>query len=80
MATTTALWSEGLQEQTRDAIKEMRVAPDGRMHFKHKTLGYASITLDDILSNRLVLHAKKSDLEYVFSDVTALLLGGWAVD
>jgi len=80
MATATTPWSEGLQEQTRDAIKEMRVAPDGCLHFKHKTLGYASITLDDVLSNRLVLHAKKSDVEFVFSDVTALLLGGWAVD
>jgi hypothetical protein len=80
MATVTTPWSEGLQEQTRDAIKELRVAPDGRMHFKHKALGYAYISLEDMVSNRLVLHAKKGDLEYAFSDVAALLTGGWAVD
>jgi hypothetical protein len=80
MASTTAPWSEGLQKQTRDAIKEMRVAPDGLMHFKHKTLGYAVLKLDDIASNRLVLHSQKGELKYEFADDAELLSGGWAVD
>jgi hypothetical protein len=58
----------------------MRVAPDGLMHFKHKTLGYAFLKLDDIASNRLVLHSKKGQLKYEFADDVALLNGGWAVD
>jgi hypothetical protein len=29
-------WSDSLQEQTREAIDEMRVAPDGLMHLKHR--------------------------------------------
>ena len=48
-------WSQNLQEQTREAVDEMRVTPDGFMHFKHKTLGYATISLDNICANRFLL-------------------------
>lgn len=76
----TTTWSESLQQQTRDAIEQMPVTPDGRIHFKHPTLGYAYATLDDLFNDRLILHAKTGSEEYRFEGVEALLQAGWAVD
>jgi hypothetical protein len=80
MNMTTPPWSQSLQEQTREAVDEMRVAPDGLMHFKHKTLGYATISFDNICANRFLLQPKKDGTEHEFADVDALLAGGWVVD
>lgn len=73
-------WSETLQQQTRDAIEQMPLTPDGRIHFKHPTLGYAYATLDDLMQERLLLHAKTSAESYRFEAVESLLQAGWAVD
>ncbi len=73
-------WSETLQQQTRDAIAQMPVTPDGRIHFKQPTLGYAYATLDDLMQERLLLHAKTSAESYRFEAVEALLQAGWAID
>ena len=73
-------WSETLQQQTRAAIEQMPVTPDGRIHFKHPTLGYAYATLDDLFNDRLILHAKTDTEEYRFEGVEALLQAGWVVD
>ena len=80
MNMTTPPWSQSLQEQTREAVDEMRVAPDGLMHFKHKTLGYATISFDNICVNRFLLQPKKDGTEHEYADVDALLAGGWVVD
>jgi hypothetical protein len=76
----TTPWSQSLQEQTREAVDEMRVAPDGLMHFKHKTLGYATICFDNICASRFLLRPKKDGTEHEFADVDGLLAGGWVVD
>ena len=73
-------WSETLQLQTRDAIAQMPVTPDGCIHFKHPTLGYAYATLDDLMQENLLLHAKRGSEEYLFEGVEALLQAGWALD
>ena len=73
-------WSESLQQQTRDAIEQMPVTPDGRIHFKHPTLGYAYATFDDLFNDCLILRSKTGIGEYRFAEVDALLLAGWAVD
>ncbi len=73
-------WSETLQQQTRDAIKQMPVTPDGCIHFKHSTLGYAYATLDDLIQECLLLHAKTSTESYRFEAVESLLQAGWAID
>ena len=59
-------WSEALIQQTRDAIDELPVTPDGRIHIKHPT--------------RLILHAQTSSEEYCFAAVETLLQAGWAID
>lgn len=80
MTTTPTPWSASLQEQTREAIDEMRVAPDGMLHLKHKTLGYGSITMESLASESLVLHSKKTDTDIRLDDVQTLLDAGWAID
>jgi hypothetical protein len=75
-----APWSDDLQQQTRDAIEEMPITPDGRLHFKHATLGYASVTLDELMNGRLILRSRTPSALYRFEDVEALLQAGWAVD
>ena len=76
----TASWSDSLQQQTRAAIEQIPVTPDGNLHFKHATQGYAYATVDDLCQDRLVLHAKSGGDEHRFDDVEALLRAGWAVD
>ena len=73
-------WSETLQQQTRDAIAQMPVTPDGRIHFKHPTLGYAYATLDDLFNDCLILRSKTWSDEHLFAEVEALLQAGWVVD
>jgi hypothetical protein len=73
-------WSLDLQRQTFDAIEEIRVAPNGRMNFKHKTLGYAYLLLEDILNDRLSLHDKCGNIVSNFEDVSELISVGWVID
>jgi hypothetical protein len=73
-------WSDTLQQQTRDAIEQMPVTADGRIHFKHPTLGYAYATLENLIQERLMLQAQTSTESYRFEAVEALLQAGWVVD
>ena len=76
----TSSWSESLKQQTRQAIAQIPVTPDGQLHFKHPTVGYAYATLDDLMHDRLLLHSKKGSSEYRLAGVDALLHAGWVVD
>ena len=76
----TSSWSENLQQQTRQDIAQLPVTPDGHLHFKHPTQGYAHATLDDLTHDRLLLRSKTAIDEYKFAEVEALLLAGWAID
>lgn len=80
MNTPITPWSQNLQDQTREAVHEMRVAPDGLMHFKHKTQGYATISFDNLCADRFLLQPKKDGTEHAFADVDGLIAGGWVVD
>lgn len=76
----TSTWSESLQQQTRQAIAQLPVTPDGHLHFKHPKLGYAHATLDDLTHDRLLLRSKTGSDEHRFAEVEALLQAGWAID
>ena len=76
----TSTWSESLQQLTREAIEKIPMTLDGRLHFKHPTLGYAYATSDDLAQDRLILHSKTEDREHMFAKVEALLGAGWAID
>ena len=76
----TSSWSENLQQQTRQAIAQLPVTPNGQLHFKHPTLDYAHATLNDLTHDRLLLRSKTGSDEHRFAEVEALLQAGWAVD
>lgn len=76
----TCTWSENLLRQTRQAIEKMPLTPDGRLHFKHPTQGYAYAFIDDLERDCLVLRSKTRSDEYRFAKVEALLHAGWALD
>jgi hypothetical protein len=76
----TSTWSESQQQRTREAIEQIPVTPDGLLHFKHPTMGYAFANLEDLMHDRLILHAQKGSGEHRFEGVDALLQAGWAVD
>jgi hypothetical protein len=74
------VWSAALQQQTRDAIEQLPLTPDGQLHFKHPTLGGACASLNDLLNDQQLLQAKTGGDMYQFVDVDALLQAGWALD
>ena len=76
----TSTWSESLQQRTREAIGQIPVTPDGQLHFKHPTLGYAHATLNDLTHDGLLLRSKTGGDDHRFDAVEALLLAGWAID
>jgi len=73
-------WSEALRQQTRDAIECMQITPDGCLHFKHASLGFATILMDDLCQSRLLLKADTAKSTQLFDDVTGLLQAGWVID
>ncbi len=81
MRNETNTWSEGLQQQTRDAISEMQVSPhDGKLHFKNYDKGFAFMTIQDLLGGKLSLTDKENGQVFEFADVDELLNAGWAMD
>lgn len=72
-------WSDTLREQTREAINDLSIGPDGRLHFKHKVLGYAFAEINDLLGD-LELTCKKTSAKYAFSSCDELIDAGWAID
>jgi len=74
-------WSEGLQQQTRDAISELGVfTPDGRLHFKNRGKGYAFAAVLDLYHGKLSLTDKETGEVVEFGNVDELLAAGWAID
>lgn len=80
MNNETKTWSEGLQQETRDAVSEMRINPDGKLHFKNKHKGHAYMSAQDLMSAKLSLMNTESGEVIDFEDMEELLTAGWAVD
>ena len=80
MNTENNTWSQGLQQETRDAISEMRINPDGKLYFKNKHKGHAYMSAQDLMSGKLSLTNIESGAAIEFADMEELLTAGWAVD
>ena len=80
MKDNTNIWSEGLQQQTRAAISEMRINPDGKLHFKNHSKSGAFITAQDLMRGKLSLTDKENGRVSEFADADDLLAAGWAID
>lgn len=76
----TSSWSKNLQQQTREVMEEAPVTSDGRLHFKHPTLGYAYVKVDELCHSRLLFYSKPGGEKLWFDDVDALLQAGWTID
>ena len=77
---STSSWSEALQQQTRDIMEDAPVTPDGRLHFKHATRGYAYVKVDELCHGRLLFFSKPGGEKFWFDDVDAVLQAGWVID
>ncbi len=73
-------WSEGLIQLTKQAIHDGFVAPDGLLHMKCADGGFGSISLDNLVSNRLLVTMKSGHGEILYESVDDLLQAGWVVD
>ncbi len=73
-------WSAALQRQTRVALEQLPVTQDGRLHFKHATLGFAFATYDDLCKGCFILYGLQNDDQRRFECVDALLEAGWVID
>lgn len=73
-------WSISLQQQTLEAIEELRCDPNGALHFKHKTLGYAKTEVTDLIAGIYKLVNKKTGQQYSFKNQNELLSAGWCID
>ena len=73
-------WSGSLQQQTREAVENLQIGPDGLLHFKHKTLGYAVSSIEEMLGKVITLQAKDVGNKYIFSSADELIKAGWAID
>jgi hypothetical protein len=67
-------WSEGLQ--TRDAISEMRINPDGKLHFKSHGKGGAFIKAQNLMRGKLSLVGTENGEVCEFADTDELLAAG----
>lgn len=80
MNTETNTWSEGLQQETRDAVSEMRINPDGKLYFKNKHKGHAYMSAQDLMAGKISLTNMENREAIDFADMEKLLTAGWAVD
>ena len=74
------MWSESLQQQTREAIEDLFLGPDGNLHFKHHTSGYAHATLAGLMGCGITLILGKTKDALKFESVDSLLQAGWVID
>ena len=77
---TPTPWSTTLQSETRRAIDELSVSTDGKLHFKHKTSGFAYANLLDLLGPFWVIRSKSHSAEWRFGSVDEIINSGWAID
>ena len=80
MNNETNVWSKNLQQQTREAIRDMPINPDGKLHFKNRDKRSAYMTVQDVLCGKLSLADKESGQVSEYADADELLAAGWAID
>ncbi len=74
-------WSLSLQNQTREAVAEVRINPlTGNLHLKNIDGGYGSITATDLLAGRFTVKTETGETVGTFPNVEDLIAQGWAID
>jgi hypothetical protein len=73
-------WSAELIAETRIAIHDGFIAPDGYLHFKNCQRGHGKIALHNLLAEKWLMEDRESDAETRYATVDELIEAGWAVD
>lgn len=73
-------WSDNLTQETRQAINDCAVTPQGVLHMKSINGSYGIIRLENLVSARFLVEDKKNESEYLFGSVDELSEAGWAID
>lgn len=73
-------WSAELIAQTEAIFADLLCAPDGCIHLKHRSDGYAHIRVQDALAERYLIAHKKTGEAAFFHSLAALIEAGWVVD
>jgi hypothetical protein len=74
------IWSEDLQQQTRDAIENMEINPISHgLHMKSTRGEYGTINVADLLSDKLDIAVIGGQTVH-FGSLDELLAAGWAID
>lgn len=73
-------WSDKLTEETRAALKNGIVTPQGVLHMKNINGRYGRILFEDLVADKLLIRDKKSEAEYLYASVDELISVGWAID
>jgi hypothetical protein len=74
-------WSPTLKDQTRDALRELQINPlTGKLHLKNCDGRRGYITVEDLVSNQLVVGDNSSGPDSKFESDDDLIAQGWAID
>lgn len=73
-------WSDKLTEETRAALENWVVTPQGVLHMKNINGRYGRILFEDLVADKLLIRDKKSEAEYLYASVDELISVGWAID
>lgn len=74
------MWSDNLTQETRQAINDCTVTPEGVLHMKSINGSYGIIRLENLVSARFLIKDKRNESEYLFGSVDELIEAGWAID
>jgi hypothetical protein len=73
-------WSDKLLEETRAALNNGFVGPDGFLHMKNINGNYGKIRLEDLRVGKFLIQDKQADAAYQFSSCNEMINNGWAID
>ncbi|MBU1447015.1 MAG: hypothetical protein KKF58_01765 [Gammaproteobacteria bacterium] len=73
-------WSDRLTEETRAALSDLSVSPQGILHMKNINGGYGKILFEELSSNKFIIWDKRSDASFQFASSEDLISSGWAID
>lgn len=73
-------WSDRLIEDTRAALKEWIVTPQGALHMKNLNGRYGKIFLEGLAADKLLIKGKKPEAEYHYASADELITAGWVID
>ena len=73
-------WSDKLTEETRAALENGIITPQGVLHMKNINGRYGRILFEDLVADKLLIREKRTEAEYLYATADELISAGWAID